>query len=214
MTDIWPATLSKAPMHPPVSILTPTYNRRRFLPWLIECIREQTYPRERMEWVVLDDGTDKVEDLLTPFAGELNLVYIRSEEKLTIGEKRNRLHAAARGVVLVNMDDDDYYPPQRVAHAVNTLLSKKVELVGSTRNHLYYTDDGSIWETGPFTANHGTFGTMAYTKKYAVSHLCDVTVKYAEEISFTNNYKTPLAQLDPSKVMLVICHSDNTFSKH
>lgn len=210
----WPAGLSKSATHLPVSILTPTYNRRRFLPWLMECIRTQTYPRERIEWVVLDDGTDCVRDLLEPFTAEFNLIYIRCEEKLNIGEKRNRLHAAARGTILVNMDDDDYYPPERVAHAVHVLLGKKVELVGSTRNHLFYTDDGSVWETGPFTMNHATFGTMAYTKKYAVSHPCDPTVKYAEEISFTNNYKTPLAQLDPSKVMLVICHSENTFSKH
>jgi hypothetical protein len=54
---------------------------------------------------------------------------------------------------------------------------------------------------------------MAYTKKYAMTHPCDPTVVYAEEISFTNSYKTPLAQLDPMKVMLVMCHSENTFNK-
>jgi glycosyltransferase involved in cell wall biosynthesis len=213
VTTEWPACLPKQAMFPPVSILTPTYNRRRFLPWLMECIRAQTYPRERLEWVVFDDGTDCVRDLLEPVAKEFNLVYIRSEEKLNIGEKRNRLHAAARGTILVNMDDDDYYAAERVACAVQTLLAKKVELVGSTRNILYYTDDESIWEVGPYNANHGTFGTMAYTKKYAITHPCDPTVVFAEEISFTNNYKTPLAQLNPEKVMVVICHSENTFSK-
>ena len=209
----WPATLRADKMHPPVSILTPTYNRRKFLPWLMEHIRAQAYPRERMEWVVLDDGTDCVRDLLEPVAAEFNLVYIRCETKLNIGEKRNRLHAAARGAVLVNMDDDDYYPPERVSHAVNVLLSKKVDLVGASRNQLFYSDDGSIWETGPFGPNHATFGTMAYTKKYAVAHPCDPTVVYAEEISFTKEYKTPCAQLDPLKTMLVISHSENTFSK-
>jgi glycosyltransferase involved in cell wall biosynthesis len=209
----WPAGLKGAPMMPSVSILTPTYNRRKFLPWLMAHIRAQNYPRERMEWVVLDDGTDCVRDLLEPVAAEFNLVYIRSETKLNIGEKRNRLHAAARGTVLVNMDDDDYYPPERVSHAVNTLLAKKVDLVGASRNHLFYSDDGSIWETGPFNRNHATFGTMAYTKKYAVAHPCDPTVVYAEEINFTEEYKTPCAQLDPLKTMLVICHSENTFNK-
>ena len=210
----WPTGLPKSTTHPPVSILTPTYNRRKFLPWLIAHIRAQTYPRERMEWIVMDDGTDCIRDVIEPYMSELNILYLRSETKLNIGEKRNRLHAAARGSILVNMDDDDYYPPERVAHAVTTLLARKVELVGSTRNHLYFTDDGGIWEIGPYNANHATFGTMAYTKKYAVSHPCDTTVVYAEEISFTNNYKTPLAQLDPYKVMLVMCHSENTFSKN
>ena len=212
-TAPWPSNLPKMPMYPPVSIVTPTYNRRRFLPWLMEHIRAQTYPQARMEWIVLDDGTDCVRDLLEPFAAEFNLVYIRCEEKLNIGEKRNRLHAAARGTILVNMDDDDYYAPERVSHAVQTLLGKKVELVGGTRNHLFFADDGSIWEAGPYSRNHATFGTMAYTKKYAKAHPCDPTVVFAEEVSFTENYKTPLAQLDPMKVMLVICHSENTFNK-
>jgi len=210
----WPATLSKSAMHPPVSILTPTYNRRKFLPWLAEHIRAQTYPRERMEWVILDDSTESIRDELEPFMISHNILYIRCDTKLNIGEKRNRLHTAARGTVLVNMDDDDYYPPERVAHAVTTLLSKKVDLVGSTRNHLFFTDDSSIWSVGPYSANHATFGTMAYTKKYAVAHPCDPTVVYAEEIVFTNEYKTPLAQLDPMKVMLVMCHSENTFNKN
>jgi len=43
-------------MIPFVSIVTPTYNRRRFIPSLIKMIQTQTYPRDRMEWVVYDDG--------------------------------------------------------------------------------------------------------------------------------------------------------------
>jgi glycosyltransferase involved in cell wall biosynthesis len=210
----WPAGLGKSDSLPPVSIVTPTYNRRRFLPWLIECIKAQTYPRERMEWVVYDDGTDKILDVLEPHMKDLRIVYLRSETKLTIGAKRNALHAAARGSVIVVMDDDDYYMPERVSSAVSTLRSRRVEIVGCSRNHLYYTDDGSVWEVGPYRPNHATFGTMAYTKKYALAHKCDETVVFAEEINFTENYKVPLAQLDPMKVMLVICHSENTFSKH
>ena len=210
----WPKNLGKSPMHPPVSILTPTYNRRRFIPWLIECVRAQTYPKERMEWVIFDDGTDKIEDLIRPVEKELNIRYIQSDEKLNIGGKRNRIHKEARGSICVTMDDDDYYPPERVAHAVHTLLGKKVDVVGSTRNHLYYTDNGEIWATGPYGPNHATFGTMAYTKSYAVKNPCDETIKFAEESKFLCDYKTPVAQLDPMKVMLVMCHSENTFRKH
>ena len=48
---------------PLVSICTPTYNRRRFVPFLIKCYLSQTYPIELMEWIVIDDGEDCVEDL-------------------------------------------------------------------------------------------------------------------------------------------------------
>jgi glycosyltransferase involved in cell wall biosynthesis len=207
----WP-TVNKT--HPSVSILTPTYNRRRFLPWLIECIRAQTYPRDRMEWVVYDDGTDKIEDLLIPHMKELNIQYFSSDSKLNIGAKRNFLHTKARGEICVTMDDDDYYMPERVAHAVLTLQRNKTTIVGSTRNFLYFTDDGSIWSVGPYGPRHGTFGTMAYTREYARAHPCNEDVTHAEEVNFTESYKAPLAQLDPFKVMLVMCHSENTFSKH
>jgi glycosyltransferase involved in cell wall biosynthesis len=167
-----------------------------------------------MEWVVMDDGSDPILDLLTPHMSDLPIQYLRSEEKLNVGAKRNRLNAAARGEILVCMDDDDWYSPDRVAHVVHILRSKpRINICGSTRNFLYFTDDESIWEVGPFGANHATFGTMAYRKSYVKTHKCDETVLYAEEVQFTNKYSEPLAQLDPHKVMLVTCHPNNTFDK-
>lgn len=210
---MWPSTLPKNAAKPPVSIITPTYNRRKFLPWLIECIKAQDYPKERMEWLVYDDGSDCVLDLLTPYMGPMNIRYFRSDTKLNIGAKRNKLHTEARGDILVVMDDDDYYPPERVSHAVYTIMSKKVDIVGSTVNHLFFTDDKGIWQVGPYNPKHATFGTMAFTKKYVKTHTCDESRVNAEEIEFTNKYSADLAQLDPRKVMLVMCHSENTFSK-
>lgn len=211
---MWPEHLPKSQTHPPVSILTPTYNRRRFIPQLIEYVKGQTYPRERMEWLILDDGSDPIEDILKPHVETLNIRYIRVEEKMNVGAKRNRLNEEARGEILVCMDDDDFYFPDRVTHAVHTLRSNpRVNICGASRNHLYFTDDQSIWAVGPFGPNHATFGTMAYRKSYTRSHRCDESVLFAEEINFTNRYKEPLLQLDPQKVMLVLCHSENTFDK-
>jgi glycosyltransferase involved in cell wall biosynthesis len=204
-----------------VSLLTPTYNRRAFIPRLISYILSQTYPLARMEWVILDDGTDPIEDLVAPLRSRgLEIQYIRYDsgagnEKMTVGAKRNRLHAAARGEILVCMDDDDYYPPERVAHAVTTLRSKGrgPQICGSSRNHLYFTDDASIWSVGPYAPNHATFGTMAFTRDYARTHACDETVLHAEELSFTRRYQEPLTQLNPIRTMLVICHRNNTYNK-
>jgi glycosyltransferase involved in cell wall biosynthesis len=213
-TTSWPP-IDEPRLHtqPFVSIVTPTYNRRAFIPILIECIQTQNYPRKKIEWVIFDDGTDKIEDLLEPYKKDLEIQYISSDIKLNIGVKRNRLNEMARGDIIVTMDDDDYYYPDRISHAVFVMNSKKANIVGSSRNRLYFTDDGSIWEVGPYNPTHATFGTMAYTKEYTKKHTCDETVVYAEEVSFTNSYKEPLVQLDPEKVMLVICHSENTFNK-
>ena len=202
-------------MLPFVSIVTPTYNRRRFIPSLIKMVQQQTYPRELMEWIVYDDGQEPVGDLLDAARDSLpNLHYIFSDEKMTIGEKRNRLNKEAKGEILVAMDDDDYYHPERVSHAVTKLQQDpKIQLAGSSVLFMYYTDVKVILKLGPYGPNHATNGTMAMKASYAKTHFYDETVTHAEEVSFLERYKHPMVQLDPYKVMLVISHTENTFDK-
>ena len=201
---------------PFVSVVTPTYNRRRFIPYLIECYKHQLYPKDKMEWIILDDGTDSVKDLFDQVKDIPNLRYIRAEPtpKLLIGKKRNILNKEAKGDIIVAMDDDDYYPPERVSHAVTLLMSQpKTELAGASEIYMYYTDIKTIYKCGPFGPKHATNGTMAWKKSYGKTHLYDETVSKAEERSFLENYIHPMVQLDPFKTMLVLSHSQNTFDK-
>ena len=73
-----------------------------------------------MEWIIIDDGTDKIGDLIKSY-NIPQIKYIELPTKITLGEKRNMLHKHANGSIIVYMDDDDYYPPERVSHAVETL---------------------------------------------------------------------------------------------
>jgi glycosyltransferase involved in cell wall biosynthesis len=171
-----------------------------------------------MEWIILDDGTDSVADIFsaenTLLAGLPNVRYIRAEEKQTIGAKRNRLNAEACGEIMVAMDDDDYYVPERVATVVTAFKKfPKIQLAGASEIYMYYTDIQVIYKLGPYNANHATNGTMAWRAAYGKSHEYDETVTHAEEKSFLEDYKHPMIQLDPMKVMLVISHSENTFDK-
>ena len=200
---------------PFVSVLTPTYNRRRFIPALIECYKSQTYPKDKMEWIIFDDGTDKVKDLFELHAKDLpNIRYISSDEKVNIGAKRNRLNRAAKGEILVCMDDDDFYPPERVQHAVTKLVSQpRVDLAGCSELYMYFSSVKTILRLGPYHDRHATNGTMAYKSRYARIHTYDESVTHAEEKSFLEDYEYPMIQLDPMKVMLVMSHSENTFGK-
>lgn len=200
---------------PFVSIVTPTYNRRRFIPWLISMIEHQEYRRDRMEWIVLDDGQEKIQDLIEAARPRLPTVrYIPLDEKLTIGAKRNRLNEEAKGDIIVAMDDDDYYPPCRVSAVVNAFKQKpKYELAGASEIYMYYSDIKTIYKLGPYNPNHATNGTMAWKSSYGKTHKYDETVTHSEERSFLEDYKHPMIQLDPFKVMLVMSHSENTFDK-
>jgi glycosyltransferase involved in cell wall biosynthesis len=198
---------------PFVSVLTPTYNRRRFLPSLIAGYLAQEYPATSMEWIILDDGEDCVKDVFDAYKIP-NLRYIRLQEKVLIGAKRNILNREARGSILVAMDDDDYYSPKRVSHVVKKFIANPlVQVVGASEIYIYYSDSKKIYKFGPYAKNHATNGTMAWRKDYANTHTYDETVAFAEERSFLQEYTTPLVQLDPLQVMLVMSHSDNTHNK-
>jgi len=200
---------------PFVSVVTPTYNRRPFMKALIECYRHQDYPKDRMEWIILDDGTDSVEECFKEWAKDLpNIRYIRENEKQVIGVKRNRLNDEARGEIIVAMDDDDFYPPERVSHVVQSFIKNpRVELAGATEIYMYYTDIDKIYKVGPYGNHHATNGTMAWRKSYSNKHRYNEAVTHAEEKSFLDDYKHPMIQLDTHKVMLVMSHSMNTFDK-
>jgi hypothetical protein len=200
---------------PFVSVLTPTYNRRKFIPLAIQMFKAQTYPQDRMEWIILDDGTDKVGDIFAA-SGLSNVRYHTLEEKLPIGAKRNRINELARGDICVAWDDDDYYPPDRVKNAVRKLRSvpnRRVPVTGASQMYLYYTDRHEMWNIGPYNPNHCTNGTMAYWRSYFKDHRYDDKAEKAEERSFMNDWKTPVLQQTPEETILVICHSKNTFDK-
>ena len=204
---------------PFVSVLTPTYNRRKFIPIAIACFKAQVYPRDRMEWIILDDGEDKVKDLFDIAAAEglpIRYVALPDGEKLPIGAKRNRLTELTKGEIVVCWDDDDYYPPERVSKAVTKLRSvpgRSVPVVGCSQIHLFFSDRDQIWSIGPYGPNHCTNGTMAYWRSYFDNNRYDDTATKAEEKKFMRDWTTPVLQLKADETMLVICHAHNTFDK-
>ena len=205
-------------MQPFVSICTPTFNRRPFIAAMLQCFNHQTYPRDRMEWIIIDDGTDPIEDLVSQHAC---VRYFKLADKISLGKKRNMMHEKATGEIIVYMDDDDYYPPDRVSHAVETLLYHKknktgVKLAGSSQMCIYFKAPHSLMvQFGPYGPNHATAATFAFWKEL-LSELdltYDESACLAEERAFLRGYTVPMAQLDPMKVILVFSHEHNTFDK-
>ena len=164
-----------------------------------------------MEWIIIDDGEDSVEDL---FKDVECVKYFRYEEKMTIGRKRNLMHEKSRGEILVYMDDDDYYPPERVNHAVNRLRGSPAALAaGSSIVYIYFNDLDKLYQFGPYGPNHATAGTFAFKRKLLEQTRYDDDAKIAEEKKFLKNYTIPFVRLNPEKTILVFAHQYNTFDK-
>jgi glycosyltransferase involved in cell wall biosynthesis len=196
---------------PFVSVCTPTFNRRPFFPTIIKCFDNQTYPKDRMEWIIVDDGTDKIEDIVKDHP---LVKYFKYDEKMPLGKKRNIMHQKARGSIIVYMDDDDYYPPERVSHAVEMLLKNPEALcAGSSEMYIYFKDTDQMIQFGPYGPNHATAGTFAFRKELLREHKYNNDACLAEEREFLKGYTVPFVQLDPMKVILVFSHRHNTFDK-
>ena len=197
--------------YPFVSVCTPTFNRRPFIPAMLACFNNQDYPQDRMEWIIIDDGTDPVEDLV---ASHPRVKYFKFDTKMTLGKKRNLLHEKSRGEILVYMDDDDYYPPQRVSHAVHMLVTHPDALcAGSSEIYIYFKHIGQMKRFGPYGPNHATAGTFAFKRKLLKQHRYNEEACLAEERAFLKDYTVPFVQLDPMKVILGFSHDHNTFDK-
>ena len=196
---------------PLVSVCTPTFNRRPFIGSLIKCMEAQTYPKDKIEWIIVDDGTDKIEDLVKDIP---NVKYIKFDSKMTLGKKRNIMHDHAKGDIIVYMDDDDFYPPERINHAVDMLQSHPSALcAGASEIYIYFKHINKMVQFGPYGPNHATAGTFAFKKELLKDHRYNDSASLAEEKEFLNNYTVPFVQLEPKKTILVFSHPHNTFDK-
>jgi glycosyltransferase involved in cell wall biosynthesis len=201
---------AKLPKKPFVSICTPTFNRRPFFPMAIKCFENQTYPRDKMEWIIVDDGTDKIEDLVShlPY-----VKYFKYDEKMSLGKKRNLINEKATGDIIVYMDDDDYYPPERVSHAVESLRDSKALCAGSSCMYIYFKHISKMYQFGPYGPNHSTAATFAFKRELLNQTKFSEESCVAEERKFLKDYTIPFVQLDPLKTILVFSHTQNSFDK-
>lgn len=202
---------SKQNKIPFVSICTPTFNRRPFIPYMIKCFDHQDYPKDKIEWIIVDDGTDKIEDLVKNIP---QVKYYKFDEKMTLGRKRNIAHEKCSGDIIVYMDDDDYYPPERISHAVNMLITHpKALCAGSSEMYIYFKHIQKMYKFGPYGPNHSTAATFAFRKELLKETSFDNNASVAEEKFFLKNYTIPFVQLDTMKSILVFSHNHNSFDK-
>lgn len=115
-----------------VSCVMPTCDRRNFIHAAIDCFQKQTY--EHRELIVMDDGENKVKDLIP---ADPKIRYIELSSRMILGAKRNAINEEAKGDVIIHFDDDDWSAPNRVADGLKLLAASGKPLVGY-KNMLYW----------------------------------------------------------------------------
>jgi len=205
---------------PFVSVCTPTFNRRPFIPIIIEIFKNQDYPKSRLEWIIVDDGTDPINDLIES-ANISQIKYHRVNEKMSLGKKRNYMHSliSPKSEYIIYFDDDDWYPHDRISHSIEMLEKNPSCLIaGSSELYCYFKklklgEPDQLIQFGPYGPNHSTAGTFCFHRKLLSISKYDDYKELAEEKDFLKEYSIPLCQLNPLKTILVFSHEQNTFDK-
>jgi len=197
---------------PDVSIVTLTYNRPEFMPLAKYSYLIQSYPEDKLEWVIVDDGESIEEQLM----GIPNVKYVRLDQKTGIAEKRNIGVKSAMYDTIVFMDDDDVYPNNSVLQRVAMLKRKpEKECVFSTIIPCYdiekYT---SFMNVPPITlpmSQRVSEATLCFTKKFW--EWSPFTEDIGEADTFIRGREQMCREISPQEVIVSLVHSKNSSSR-
>ena len=200
---------------PDVSILCITKDRRIFMPILKYSYMIQSYPEDKMELVIIDDGDDPIEDTLI---GVPNVKYVRCEQGMTISQKRNLAVESAMYDVLVTMDDDDVYPNNSVLHRVAMLLKEPAKECGFCTTIPCYDimRFSSFMNVPPMTLSMServSEATLVFTRKFWQECSFDDTVHIGEGNAFIRGREQMCREVSPQDVIVSLVHPKNTSSR-
>ena len=94
-----------------ISILTPTYNRKKLLKRLYNSLLENSKYEVDIEWLIMDDGsTDNTKEVVKEFIEEnkIEIKYYKQENKGKMSAI-NKLVTETTGDLIIDCDSDDYF---------------------------------------------------------------------------------------------------------
>jgi glycosyltransferase involved in cell wall biosynthesis len=115
---------------PVMSVVVITYNDGSGLPPVLESLMAQSYPKNRYEVIVVDDGS--TDDTATIISRYPRVRYIKHPENRGIPVARNSGLAAMKGDIYVSFDDDCVADPDWLAELANGYQTDNPAGVGGT----------------------------------------------------------------------------------
>jgi O-antigen biosynthesis protein len=117
---------------PLVSCVMATQGRWDYVQQSVRYFERQGYPNR--ELVIVADITDGLDSGAIPSSDRVR--YERVRPGMSIGAKRNRGCELARGTIIAQWDDDDWYSPTRLSVQVAPLIAREAE-ISALRDQLF-----------------------------------------------------------------------------
>ena len=210
---------------PPISIVTLLYNRKRFFDLACHNIMVSDYPKNKIEWVIVDDTDDATEALdehveqIQLKADPLTIVYVRLGKRTPVAEKRNIGVGKAMNPIVLMMDDDDHYPETSFRRRVAwlTLHSWKPKCTVATTIACYdLTKAISAVNVPPFDIPLGqrsSEATLTFYKSWWEERQFSRDIQVGEGESFITGREADVLELAPQQIIVAFSHGKNTSSR-
>jgi len=205
--------------YPNVSVITPTYNRKNFIELNIFNLKNQIYPLNKLEWVVLDDSdipyTIEEIEYIKKSISPIKFKYKYENNRSSIGMKRNKLIKMAEYKIYIMMDDDDIYQKTYIKKSIDTMLEKKVNCVGSNEMIFYFKDkeDKRLTIIRCTSKRQIHEATLCFTKRYFNSMGGFKKNSQGEGVGLLDFNENNIENIEIDDLMICICHNSQTLSK-
>ena len=211
---------------PLISILTPIFNRSKWLPLMMYNLQNLDYPKDKLEWCILDTHDNKsvawdklfknkkeILDCQNKIGIKIN--YQTNDNSYTIGDKRNKLVKQSSYKICANMDSDDAYLPPWLKHSIEIMNSdKKCSLVGTTEmSFVFPLLDWKITAICCKDIKMAHEACMLFTKKHWSSMGGFGRKSSNEGFGMIEHNENKCLRRKADKCIICVCHTENTICK-
>ncbi|OQB44093.1 MAG: putative glycosyltransferase EpsJ [Parcubacteria group bacterium ADurb.Bin159] len=172
-------------MKPKISVVIPTYNEKEKVAKCIESLLSQSYPQDKIEIIVVDDGsTDGTSDFIKKNFPKVKLITKKNSGAY---DSRNKGIAVASGEIIALTDGDCIATKNWLKNIEKVLRKKKIQVVGGKITHdnnkLLYKAM-AISDFGGYLDNKEKFVTSIPTGNLAAKR------EIFEKFSFNSNLRS------------------------
>ncbi|MGB3532095.1 MAG: glycosyltransferase [Microcoleaceae cyanobacterium] len=119
---------------PYVSVIIPVYNGEADLPELIDCLQEQTYPANQVEYLLVDNNSgdrsfETIKDAATNQLSQISIQPLQENQVQSSYAARNKGIRAARGTILAFTDMDCRPQPQWLTELIKPFDDASIGIV-------------------------------------------------------------------------------------
>lgn len=113
-----------------VSVIIPVYNEEKYIVKLLESLIAQSFPREKMEWIVIDGNSgDNTRSILAQYAEHYPIRLLINKKRITPVSLNMGIKSSV-GRYIVRLDAHAEYPKDYIEKCVNCLETIKADNVG------------------------------------------------------------------------------------